>query len=291
MRVSVGLAGAGRSAAELYAPSLTSAPASRFAGVWSRSPETARSLAARYSVPSFGGFAEMLDHCDAVAFAVPPAAQPSLAATAAGRHVALLLSRPIAGDLAGAEELAEAVADDVVSQVALTWRYAPAVRTYLGTQVKRARPIGGTARLISATLASDAPAWRAERGVLMDVGVDVVDLLDAALGHTALVRAHGDPRGWVGLLLEHEGGRYSEASLLATAPADQPARAEIEIFGPGGSAVIDCGDVTEREAVGTMVEEFADAVGHRRPHPLDVRHGLHLQRLLDAAETDLLAGH
>jgi predicted dehydrogenase len=54
--------------------------------------------------------------------------------------------------------------------------------------------------------------------------------------------------------------------------------------------MIDCSDVTGREAVGTMVEEFADAVEHRRPHPLDVRHGLHLQRLLDAAETDLLAG-
>jgi predicted dehydrogenase len=290
MKVSVGLVGAGRSAAELYAPSLASAPAIRFAGIWSRSPEAARRLAARCSVPTFGGFAEMLDHCDAVAFAVPPAAQPFLAAAAAGRNVALLLSRPIADDLAGAEELAEAVADHVVSQVSLTWRYAPAVRTYLG-QVRRARPIGGTARLISAALASDAPAWRAERGVLMDVGSDMVDLLDAALGHTALIRAHGDPRGWVGLLLEHEGGRYSEASLLATAPADQPARAEIEIFGRGGSAMIDCSDVTEREAVGTMVEEFADAVEHRRPHPLDVRHGLHLQRLLDAAETDLLAGH
>ncbi|MEV5754981.1 hypothetical protein AB0L00_44915 [Actinoallomurus sp. NPDC052308] len=76
------------------------------------SPSTARpaqGLAARCSVPAFGSFAEMLDHCDAVAFAVPPAAQPSLAAGAGeGRHVALLLSRPIAGDLAGAEELAGA---------------------------------------------------------------------------------------------------------------------------------------------------------------------------------------
>ncbi|GAB3979668.1 hypothetical protein GCM10029978_075660 [Actinoallomurus acanthiterrae] len=57
--------------------------------------------------------------------------------------------------------MAEAVADDVVSQVALTGRYAPAVRTYLGTQVRRPRPVGGTARLISAAPASDALAWRA----------------------------------------------------------------------------------------------------------------------------------
>jgi predicted dehydrogenase len=235
----------------------------------------------------------MLEHCDAVVFAVPPAAQSALAVIAAGRRKAVLLGRPIAGDLAGAEELADAVAaGHAVSQVALAWRYAGDVREFLSMQVKRTHPLGGTGRLISAGLAADAPVrpWRVERGVLMDMGVDVVDLLDAALGHTAAIRAHGDPAGWVGLLLEHEGGRYSEASLCATASADEPARAEVEVFGPGGSAVIDCAEVTGPEAFQTMVAEFADAVEHRTPHGLDVQHGLHLQRLLDAAETDLLAG-
>jgi predicted dehydrogenase len=292
MAVTVGLAGAGRSATEVYAPSLASCPKTGFAGVWSRSPDATRDLAARYSVPVFGRFAEMLDHCDAVAFAVPPAAQVPLAVIAAGRHKAVLLGRPIAGDLAGAEELANVVVvGHAVSQIALTWRYAAAVRAFL-SQIKRTHPLGGTGRLISAALAADTPvrSWPVERGVLMDMGVDVLDLLDAALGHTPAIRAHGDPSGWVGLMLEHEGGRYSEASLCATASADEPPRAEIEIFGPGGSAMIDCAEVAGPEAFQTMVREFADAVEHRTAHRLDVQHGLHLQRLLDAAGTDLLAG-
>jgi predicted dehydrogenase len=294
MAVTVGLAGAGRSATEVYAPSLASCPRTGFAGVWSRSPDATRALADRYSVPAFGRFADLLEHCDAVAFAVPPGAQSPLAVIAVGRRKAVLLGAPIAGDLAGAEELADVVAAaHAVSQVALTWRYAAAVRTFLSTEVKRTHPLGGTGRLICAAPAAGGPArpWRAERGVLMDMGVDVLDLLDAALGHTAGIRAHGDPSGWMGLLLEHEGGRYSEASLYATASADEPARAEIEVFGPGGSAVIDCAEVAGQEAYQAMVGEFADAVEHGRPHPLDVQRGLHLQQLLDAAGTDLFAGH
>jgi predicted dehydrogenase len=44
------------------------------------------------------------------------------------------------------------------------------------------------------------------------------------------------------------------------------------------------------DAFETMVAEFADAVERGTPHELDIERGLHLQRLLDAAETDLLAG-
>lgn len=293
MAVTVGLAGAGRTAHEGYAPALASCPKAEFAGVWARSPGAARDLAARFSVPAFETFDEMLDHCEAIAFAVPPAAQSSLAVIAACRHKAVLLTRPIAGELAGAEELAAVAATaDVVTQVALTWRYAAPVREFLSARAKRTCPRGGTGRVISGAFAAGAPVqpWRVERGVLMDMGVDVLDLLDAVLGRTAAIWAHGDPAGWVGLMLEHEGGRYSEASLYATASPDEPPRAEIEIFGPGGAAALDSAGMAGPDAYATMVGEFADAVEYRMPHELDVQRGLHLQRLLDAAETDLLAG-
>jgi predicted dehydrogenase len=293
MAVTVGLAGASRAAGEGYAPALASCPKARFAGVWGRSPDATRDLAERFEVPAFVAFDDLLGHCDAVAFAVPPAAQPALAVIAAGKGKAVLLARPIAGELAGAEELfAVATAADVITQVALVWRYAGPVRAFLSAQVKRTYPKGGTGRLISGAFAPGAPVqpWRVERGVLMDAGVDALDLLDAALGRTSMIWAHGDPAGWVGLMLEHEGGRFSEASLYATASPDEPARAEIEIFGPGGSAVLDGTEASGPDAYETMVGEFADAVEYRMPHELDVRRGLHLQRLLDAAETDLLAG-
>lgn len=39
----------------------------------------------------------------------------------------------------------------------------------------------------------------------------------------------------------------------------------------------------------TMFREFAQTVGTRTSHKLDVQRGLHQQRMLDAAETDLFA--
>jgi hypothetical protein len=77
-------------------------------------------------------------------------AQVHLAAAVVGRDRAILLERPIAGDLAGAEELAEvAPGRKVVSQVGLAWRYSADVRRFL-TEARRIQPTGGNGRLISA---------------------------------------------------------------------------------------------------------------------------------------------
>jgi predicted dehydrogenase len=290
MAVAIGLVGAGRRATEVHAPSLAACPDVAFAGVWARSSEGASDLAGRYGVTVFHRYEELLDHCDAVAFAVPPAVQPDLATAAVHRAKAVLLENPIAGDLAGAEQLAAAVSlSGVVSQLALTWRYAPAVRQFLTTAVPRTRAMGGSGRVVSgaASGGSSVSAWRRERGVLLDQGPNLVDLLDAALGRVVGVRAHGDPLGWIGLLLEHEGGRFSEASLSAAVPVE-PERAEVEIFGSGGAAEIDCAAVVGPDTFETMFREFADAVAHGMPHKLDVHRGLRLQQVIDAAETDLI---
>jgi hypothetical protein len=39
-----------------------------------------------------------------------------------------------------------------------------------------------------------------------------------------------------------------------------------------------------------MIQEFAEAVVRGNSHELDVHRGMHLQRVLEAAETDLLMG-
>jgi len=290
--VTIGLAGAGRRAAAAFAPSLAACEEARFAGVWAPSPQAAQNLAGRYGIAAYRRFDELLAECDGVAFAVPPAAQPELASVAARRGKAVLLENPIAADLAGAEQLAKAVAAaGVVSQVALMWRYASPVRRFLTTAVPRTRPMGGTGRLVSAAFAagSSTPAWRVELGVLRAFGPYLVDLLDAALGLVGGVRAHGDPRGWLGLLLEHSEGRFSEASLTATATEDSQ-RADVEIFGSGGAAAIDCQAATGQEVFHTMFREFAAAARQGVPHELDARRGLHLQRVIEVAETDLLGG-
>jgi predicted dehydrogenase len=240
-------------------------------------------------VPAYRLFEELLGQCDAVAFAVPPAAQPDLASEAARRGKAVLLESPISSDLAGARELALAVTEaGVPSQIALMWRYAFAVRQFLGASVPETHPQGGSGRLVSAAFAAaPVPAWRVEMGVLRSFGSYLLDLLDAALGEIGGVRAHGDSQGWLGLMLEHAGGRFSEVSLTATATPDSE-RADVEIFGSGGSAAVECQNAGGPEEFGTMYREFTEAVERREPHELDVQRGLHLQQVIEAAEADLL---
>ncbi len=262
----------------------------RFVGIWAPRAQAASALADKHAVAAYERFDEMLDQCDAVVFAVPPAAQPEIAGLAAERGKGVLLEIPVAGDLAGAQELAETIGTaGVVSQVALTWRYASAIRRFLDTSVPRTRPIGGSGRLISAAFRpeSSASPWRAEMGVLVNLGPHLVDMLDAALGRIDTVRAHGDPRGWVGLMLEHADGRFSEASLTAAAQVES-ARADIEVFGGGGSAEIECEAAAGPDAFPTMFAEFAQAVERGAPPGLDVQRGLHLQRVVEEAQTDLI---
>lgn len=290
MPMRVGLVGAGRRGRDVYAPGLSQCPDITFAGIWSQSPPVAAGLARIHGVTSFDHYDRLLDSCDAVAFAVPPAVQADLAATAALRGKPVLLEIPIAGDMAGAEGLAAAVTSQgVVSQVALIWRYAAAVRQFLTREVTHTHPQGGSGRVMSNTFAtaSPAPLWRQEGGALRERGLQLIDVLDAALGRVVDVRAHGDVQGWIGLQLEHERGRFSDASISGTVDVD-PARAEVEIYGPGGTAAIDCRAAVGPDAFETMFSEFATAAGRGEPHELDVHRGLHLHRVVGAAETDLL---
>jgi predicted dehydrogenase len=292
MVVAVGLARAGRRAAEVYARALSSCDAVGFAGVWARGVDRGRSLAEQHGVPFYATFDELLEHCDAVAFALPPPAQPVYAVPAIRRGKAALLEMPIGGDLAGAEELDEAATvAHAVTQVALTWRYAAAVRAFLGGDVPQARPFGGRGQVVSGAFAdtrTGSPS-RHERGVLMSRGPHLVDLLDAALGPVAGERAHGDPHGWLGLELEHQGGRASHASMSGDVPVPSE-RASVEVYGPGGHAEVDCAAAVGADTYLTMIQEFAEAVVRGNSHELDVHRGMHLQRVLEAAETDLLMG-
>jgi predicted dehydrogenase len=107
MAVTVGLAGAGHRATDLYAPALASCLGARFAGIWVPRAQAAAPLAEKHGVIAYERFEQFLDHCDAVVFAVPPAAQPDLAGAAARRGKAVLLEVPIAVDVTGAKVLAD----------------------------------------------------------------------------------------------------------------------------------------------------------------------------------------
>jgi predicted dehydrogenase len=288
--ITIGLAGAGQRAASVHATSISSSPQARLGGVWAPRAEAALDLAGQHGATAFASFEELLDQSDAVAFAVPPAAQAELAALAAQRGKAVLLEVPVAADLDGAERLGAAIAAaGVISQLGLGWRYAAEIRQFISETVPRVWPQGGSARLVSGALAqgSGASPWRAGMGVLRSLAPHLIDVLDAALGRIEQVRAHGDPDGWVGLMIEHAEGRFSEASLTATANVKIP-RADIEIFGSGGSAAVEAEAAAGPDAYATMYQEFTEAVASGTPHPLDARHGLRLQEITEEAHTDLI---
>ncbi len=283
----MGVAGAGPWSLLVHAPMVAAHPGTTLAAVWARRLPAAEEVAAPYGAAAHSSFDRFLEDVDAVAFAVPPDVQVDLATRAARAGKALLLEKPLALDLAGAETLVREVdAAGVATQMVLTWRYVPEVRALLEA-VGRTTPIGGRGQFLSGGFLGGmfATPWRLEHGPLLDLGPHVLDLLDAALGTIVGIRAHGDAHRWVGLLLDHEGGGSSEASLTAYSPVE-PARAGVEIHTPDGILEVDTSGFSPVVTT-TIIDEFVATVRSGTPHPLDVHRGLHLQRLLAAAALDL----
>lgn len=286
--VRVGLVGAGPWAAMVHGPMLAAGPETRLVGVWARRPEAAAELADRHQAEAFARIEDLFEVVDAVAFAVPPAVQAELAPAAAAAGRALLLEKPLADDVSGAEKLVEAIDQAAVpSLVALTWRFTRPVRHFLEDASQQSFLTGTGVFLSNALITGQfRTPWRLERGPLLDLGPHVVDLLASALGPVVGVRAGGDLHRWVSLLLEHENGATSQASLSASL-AVNPFRASVEVFGETGSLSVDCARAVTVETFATLRAELASTVTSGEQHPLDAHHGLELQRILTAAQADL----
>jgi predicted dehydrogenase len=282
--VRVGLVGAGPWARTMHARMLAEGPETELAAVWARRPEAAREVAEPHGAAVATDFQELLEDCEAVAFAVPPAVQAALAPLAARAGRALLLEKPLGPDLASAREVAEAVAESgVVSQMVLTKRYHPATREFLrraaGAVVTGAR----SCYLHGAFLGGDmATAWRLRHGALLDLGPHLLDLLDAAVGPIVSVRGTGDPRRWTELTCEHANGAISQASLSGAVRLER-AKTRIELFGPEEELVYDTAWLDHEECWPVLRAEFAAAVRAGRSGPLDAARGLRLQELLERA--------
>ena len=280
--VEVGLVGAGPWAAQMHGPVLAAGPQTRLAAVWARRTEAAADLAAQLGTHAAGSFEELLERCEAVAFAVPPDVQAALAPRAARAGKALLLEKPLALDLGGARAIADAVAQSgVVTQLVLTKRYHPATRAFLAAAATF-DTAGARGRYLHGAFLGGAMAtgWRLDHGALYDLGPHLLDLADAALGPVEDLRAAGDSRRWIELTCVHRGGAVSQLSLSGAVglPASH---AGIDLYGPAGTLALDFGPVDHRECWPVLRAEFAAAVRSGVPHDLDVRRGLMLQELLD----------
>ena len=280
--VEVGLVGAGPWAATMHGPVLAAGPQTRLSAVWARRPEAATQLAARLDTYAARSYEELLDRCEAVAFAVPPDVQATLAPRAARAGKALLLEKPLALDLGAARALADAVAENgVVTQLVLTKRYHPSTRAFLAGAATFDAAGARTQYLHGAFLSGAmATGWRLTLGALYDLGPHLLDLVDAALGPVQEVRAAGDSRRWIELTCRHHGGAVSQISLSG-AVGLASSRAGIELFGAAGTLALDFATVNHEQCWPVLRAEFAAAVRSGVPHCLDVRRGLMLQELLD----------
>ncbi len=280
-RIRVGLVGAGPWAHFRHAPMLSAGPDLCLSGVWARRAEAAAELAAKHNVRSFASFEELLNSSDAVAFSVPPDVQAELAPKAAAAGKALLLEKPLGLDLASAEVLHRAVvAAGVPSQMMFTWRYSASARRLL-EEASRSDVIGARGSFILGSLLGGqyATPWRMQQGGYMDLAPHLLDFLDAALGPIVDMQAHGDPRGWTGLLLTHEGGRYSDVSICANVDVT-PMVAGVDVFTTRGAISFDANDSNLPENFTAIAADFAQTI-RRGDSPLNSARGLYIQGLLD----------
>lgn len=281
-----GLVGAGPWATRFHAPMLERSPGVELVGVWARRPEAATALATSYGVTASTSYDDLLEDCDAVAFAVPPDVQADLAphAARAGKH--LLLEKPLAFTLAGAQGIADAVdAAGVTSLLMVRNRFDPAVVQLLDV-ARQVAPRGVVARFVSgAALPGEtfATPWRQERGALYDLAPHALDLIEALLGPVLEITAAGDPTRWVGLTTRHAGGAVAQVALSLTVPGIE-GQLRLELVHDGGVLSLGALQPDEDELVPrAIMDAFVEAVTSGRAHELDVHRGLMIQRLLDRA--------
>lgn len=291
-----GLVGTGFWARATHAPALASTPGSTLAAVWGREVRSAQSLAAEYGAAAFADVGAFLDAVDAVAFAVPPHVQAPLAVRAAeaGKH--LLLEKPIALSVDEADKMVAAAATaGVASVVFFTLRFNTEIRAWLTDEHARGGWSGGgwsggVAVWLGSALQPDSPfdtPWRREKGGLWDLGPHVVSLLWACLGPVTSVSATTGAPDVTHLVLWHESGASSTATVTLSAP---PAASGNNLFvwGEAGRSVIPAGPFDPVEALRTAAAELGAAAGSGTlSHPCDIRFGREVVRVLAAAEASL----
>jgi predicted dehydrogenase len=291
--IRVGIAGAGPWAEMFTLPMLAAAPDLTPVAVWARRRPAAEALAQPYDATVVDSFQALLDACDAVAFAVPADVQAPLAIAAAraGRH--LLLEKPIAFAVADTEAVATAAdAAGVTTQMMLTYRFTAPVRAFVDALASTRVEYVRTAFLAGGALAGSpfATPWRTKEGAeLLDLGPHALDLLEAAAGPIAELRA-ARSGGVTTVTTSHEGGTLGHVALSVTTPGP-PTPPEAEALTAAGRVRL-----TDPLATGaanvqhTIADEFARAVRGEFRQPLDVHHGVRLQRLIAAVASSLEGG-
>jgi predicted dehydrogenase len=286
-----GLAGTGHWARVAHARALAGTPGIEFTSVWGRNAEAAASLASAYSLAAYADFDAFLAGLDGVAFSLPPDVQSELAVRAAqaGKH--LLLEKPLALTVAAGERLAAEIdAAGVASVVFFISRFQPEVRDWLADLAREGGLTGGDAIWLGTAHDDDNPfnsPWRQAKGGLWDLGPHVVSLLWEALGAVTSVTADAGAGDLTHLVLHHDGGVTSTATLTLGAPA-AAGGFTLRLWGEHGQTRVPGlpADPTGplRVALGELA---ANARSGQRGHPCDAHFALAVLRVLASAQNQL----
>jgi predicted dehydrogenase len=135
---------------------------------------------------------------------------------------------------------------------------------------------------------TDSPWRREEHGALWDVGPHALSNLTAMLGPITELTAVGGAGDLVHLVVRHESGATSTASLSLFAPPEGSSF-ETAIWGESGTAILPDTYFPPEESFQLAVEELVDAAESGESHPVDVAFGTRVVELLACAEEQLNA--
>ncbi|MGH3713207.1 MAG: Gfo/Idh/MocA family protein [Micromonosporaceae bacterium] len=287
-----GLVGTGPWAALAHGPGLRTAEGVELVGVWGRNPDKARSLADTLAVAAYGDYEALLADVDAVAFSVPPDVQAPMAlkAAAAGKH--LLLDKPVALTAPAARELADA-ASDVASVVFFTDRFAPETRSWQATVGETGGWRGGWVRMLASLDAPGNPfgnsPWRRQHGALWDIGPHALSTLTATLGTITGLTAVAGADDLVHLIVSHESGATSTATLSLLAP-ELGSSFETAVWGESGTTYAPPRTTPAAESLAIAATELVAAAESGEPHPAGLVLGARVVELLAEAEAAVRGG-
>ncbi|MFC3689069.1 Gfo/Idh/MocA family protein [Aquipuribacter hungaricus] len=288
----VGLVGTGYWATEVHARGVAAVDGVELAGVWGRDPAKAEELAAAHGTTAYADAGEMFAAVDAVTFAVPPSVQAPLAVQAARAGCHLLLEKPTALTVEDADAVVAAVEEaGVTSVVFVTARHQAPVEAWVQEVAAQGGWAGAVAVWAGSIYHEGSPfahsAWRQEQGALWDIGPHALSVLVPVLGAVTDVTAAAGAGDTVHLVLRHQGGASSTATVSLTVP-EPAATLRFDVYGRDGWASIprDHG-VEPQDAHASALRSLVTAAQGGPAHPADARAGAETVRVLARAQEQL----
>ena len=288
MAMSFGLLGTGYWARTVHGRALVDHPETNLVGVWGRTPDHAQSLASDLGAAAYRDLDALLDDVDAVAIAVPPDAQASLAVRAAAKGRHLLLDKPLALSARAADEVVTAVdRAGVRNLVFFTMRFTPSVVRWLDSigpppSIRSARVRLHTSIYEPGNPYGSSP-WRQQHGALWDIGPHALSVLLPVLGPVTNLHALRGLDDEVEVITKHVSGAIGSMSLSLTSPAADRS-AEWSIYTTDKLFSLPESDAPPIAAYGHLIDELLAPHGGTWSHPCDVHFAQEVSHLLAQAD-------